>query len=87
MIGAGVGGTSAFYAATLERPERHDLDETDARHHPHPTGGWPVGYDAFRPWFELAEELSHQRRGSIRWRPRASILLPPIRPAGLGRRR
>ena len=24
-LGAGVGGSSAFYAATLERPERHDL--------------------------------------------------------------
>ncbi|WP_423212376.1 GMC oxidoreductase [Paracoccus yeei] len=53
MIGAGVGGTSAFYAATLERPEPHDLDDTPG--HPHPTGGWPVGYEAMRPWFELAE--------------------------------
>lgn len=41
MIGAGVGGTSALYAATLERPERHDLETTAT--HPHPTGGWPGG--------------------------------------------
>lgn len=53
MIGAGVGGTSVVYAATLERPERHDLDHDPQR--PHPTGGWPVGYEAMRPWFELAE--------------------------------
>lgn len=53
MIGAGIGGTSAKYAATLERPERHDMDHSAAR--PHPTGGWPVDYAAMRPWFELAE--------------------------------
>lgn len=53
MIGAGVGGTSAYYAATLERPERHDLDDSPER--PHPTGGWAVGYEAMRPWFEMAE--------------------------------
>ena len=53
MIGAGVGGTSAYYAATLERPEPHDLDHSNA--HPHPTGGWPVGYEQMRPWFEKAE--------------------------------
>lgn len=57
MIGAGVGGTSAFYAATLERPQRHDLDDSDS--HPHPTGGWPVSYDEMRPWFELAEQYYH----------------------------
>lgn len=54
MIGASVGGTSAYYAATLERPERHDLDQADT--HPHPTGGWPVSYEQMRPWFEMAEK-------------------------------
>ena len=53
--GAGVGGSSAFYAAALERPERHDLDE-DANL-PHPTGGWPVGYEAFTPYFDEASRL------------------------------
>lgn len=56
-IGCGVGGTSAFYAGTLERPERHDLEDTAEI--PHPTGGWPVGYDAFTPYFEQAEALLH----------------------------
>lgn len=54
-IGAGVGGTSAFYAATLERPERHDLEHSSAR--PHPTGGWPIGYNEFLPYFSEAERM------------------------------
>ena len=53
--GSGVGGSSVFYAAALERPERHDLDDTAAL--PHPTGGWPVGYDAFLPYFDTAARL------------------------------
>lgn len=53
-LGAGVGGSSVFYAATLERPERHDLD--DLPDHPHPTGGWPVGFDAMRPWYDRAAQ-------------------------------
>jgi choline dehydrogenase-like flavoprotein len=53
-LGAGVGGSSAFYAATLERPERHDLDALNTR--PHPTGGWPVGYDALAPWYDRAAQ-------------------------------
>lgn len=56
-IGAGVGGSSVFYAATLERPERHDLEMTEGR--PHPTDGWPVGFDAMRGWYAEAERLLH----------------------------
>ncbi|MGX0975702.1 choline dehydrogenase-like flavoprotein [Roseovarius sp. MBR-51] len=56
-IGAGVGGSSVFYAATLERPERHDLEATETR--PHPTGGWPVGFDTMRNWYAEAEDLLH----------------------------
>jgi len=51
-VGAGVGGSSVFYAATLERPERHDLDNTPELLHP--TGGWPVGFDAMQPWYDKA---------------------------------
>ncbi|WP_238363818.1 GMC oxidoreductase [Mesobacterium pallidum] len=54
-LGMGVGGSSVFYAATLERPERHDLDHSEAR--PHPTGGWPIRYDEFAPWLGRAETL------------------------------
>lgn len=56
-IGAGVGGSSVFYAATLERPERHDLEATETR--PHPTGGWPIGFDEMRDWYDQAERLLH----------------------------
>lgn len=56
-LGAGVGGSSAFYAATLERPERHDIDHTEER--PHPSGGWPERYDAFLPYFERTEQMYH----------------------------
>ncbi|MEC3861313.1 GMC family oxidoreductase [Mesobacterium sp. TK19101] len=51
-LGAGVGGSSVFYAGTLERPERHDLEHSADR--PHPTGGWPIDYDTMRPWFDAA---------------------------------
>lgn len=54
-LGAGIGGTSVFYAATLERPEPHDLDDDEA--HPHPTGGWPVSFRQMLPWFDEAQRL------------------------------
>ena len=78
MIGAGVGGTSAYYAATLERPERHDLDSSDS--HPHPTGGWPVGYDEMRPWFQLAEQYFHINGEVDPLDPGSAELLPPGQP-------
>lgn len=56
-LGCGVGGSSVFYAATLERPEPHDLDDLPDR--PHPTGGWPVGFAAMRPWFDAAQSMFH----------------------------
>ncbi|WP_299609901.1 GMC oxidoreductase [uncultured Tateyamaria sp.] len=55
--GSGVGGSSTFYAAALERPERHDMD--DSSELPHPTGGWPVCFDAFQPYFDEASALLH----------------------------
>jgi len=60
-LGAGVGGSSVFYAATLEQPERHDLDDSKAR--PHPTGGWPVGFDSMAPYFNQARQ-TYQIHGS-----------------------
>lgn len=56
-LGAGVGGSSVFYAATLERPEPHDLD--DSADKPHPTGGWPVSFTDFAPYLARAEALYH----------------------------
>lgn len=78
MIGAGVGGTSAYYAATLERPERHDLEATDG--HPHPTGGWPGGYDGMKPWFELAERYFHINGEVDPLAPNDARLPPPGQP-------
>lgn len=56
-LGAGVGGSSAFYAGTMERPVRHDIDDSPEK--PHPTGGWAESFDTFRPYFEEAERLYH----------------------------
>lgn len=56
-LGAGVGGSSVFYAATLERPEPHDLDNSLER--PHPTGGWPISFDEMLPYYAQAEALFH----------------------------
>ncbi len=56
-LGAGLGGSSAFYAATLERPEMHDLEHSNAR--PHPTGGWPISYGEFAPYLTEAERQFH----------------------------
>ncbi len=56
-LGSGVGGSSVFYAATLERPEPHDFDHSDAR--PHPAGGWPVSWAEMQPWFDAAARLYH----------------------------
>ncbi len=56
-LGAAVGGSSVFYAATLERPERRDIETTSNM--PHPTGGWPVSYDEYRPYFAATERMLH----------------------------
>ncbi|MBO9397916.1 GMC family oxidoreductase [Shimia sp. R9_2] len=56
-LGAGVGGSSVFYAAALERPAPHDLDHSAET--PHPTGGWPVSYAEMAPYFDAAEAMYH----------------------------
>jgi choline dehydrogenase-like flavoprotein len=74
-IGCGVGGTSAFYAATLERPERHDIEDTPEA--AHPSGGWPVGYDTLAPYYDEAEriyEVCGERD------PLSTDAHPPLRP-------
>lgn len=54
-LGSGVGGSSNFYAAAFEQPERHDLDNVDDI--PHPTGGWPICFDDFKPYFDKTRSL------------------------------
>lgn len=76
-VGAGVGGSSVFYAATLERPERHNIDETE--HFPHPTGGWPVSFDAFLDYFAAAEQMYLVRGDADPLSAEAHAeLLPPV---------
>ncbi|PNU04353.1 glucose-methanol-choline oxidoreductase [Novosphingobium guangzhouense] len=58
-IGATVGGSSVFYAATLERPEPHDLDDSAER--PHPTAGWPISFTRMLPYFDQAQALFEVR--------------------------
>lgn len=74
-IGSCVGGSSLLYAATLERPERSDLDDSDSR--PHPTGGWPVGYDRFAPYFSEVERRFFVRGTADPLSAEAASLLVP----------
>lgn len=83
-LGSGVGGSSVFYAAATERPERHDLESTNAL--PHPSGGWPVGYDAFSPWFAEAERLLSVRGSAdpLSEIPAPALAAPPLSEAEAG---
>ncbi|MDO9710647.1 FAD-dependent oxidoreductase [Paracraurococcus lichenis] len=52
-----VGGNSKVYGAVLFRLREADFGEIR-----HPDGispAWPIGYDAFEPWYQAAEELYH----------------------------
>lgn len=74
-LGSGVGGSSVFYAATLERPAPHDLDQSAT--HPHPTGGWPVSDAAMRPYFKAAEAMYHVSGGADPLSPTPNTLAEP----------
>ena len=74
-LGAGVGGSSVFYAATLERPAPHDLDHSDS--HPHPTSGWPVSYAKMAPYFSEAEAMYHVRGTPDPLQPDQTLLEGP----------
>jgi choline dehydrogenase-like flavoprotein len=77
-LGSGVGGSSVFYAAAAERPERHDLETVEG--FAHPVGGWPVGYDAFRPYYDQAEALLSVRGEA---NPLSDIPAPALPPPPL----
>ncbi|RYI12033.1 MAG: FAD-binding protein, partial [Acetobacteraceae bacterium] len=79
-LGSGVGGSSVFYAAAAERPERHDLESTNAM--PHPVGGWPVGYDTFRPYYDEAERLLSVRGAAdpLSDMPAPELAAGPLKP-------
>ena len=76
-LGTGVGGTSLFYAAMLERPELHEIEEPPGL--PHPTGGWPGGFDALLPYLAAAEETFSVCGSPTRFRPTRRHPLPCVR--------
>lgn len=79
-LGAGVGGSSVFYAATLERPAPHDLDHSAS--HPHPTGGWPVNDAQMRPYFAAAEAMYCVTGGKDPLSDAPPLPEPPLLSAG-----
>jgi choline dehydrogenase-like flavoprotein len=56
-FGSGVGGSTNWYAAALERFS--DLDIDVLPNVPHPTGGWPISYRKLLPYYEQAERMLH----------------------------
>ncbi|MGL4238951.1 GMC oxidoreductase [Tabrizicola sp.] len=80
-LGSGVGGSSVFYAAATERPERHDLESVEG--FDHPSGGWPVGFDAFLPYIYQAEELLSVRGEAdpLSDLPGPNLAAPPLNAA------
>ena len=50
-----VGGATKFYGAALYRLREQDFGEL--RHHGGISPAWPVGYDAFEPYYTQAERL------------------------------
>ena len=74
-LGSGVGGSSVFYAATLERPAPHDLDHSAER--PHPTGGWPVSAAQMAPYFAAAEAMYHVTGGADPLSDAPALPAPP----------
>jgi choline dehydrogenase-like flavoprotein len=58
-LGSGPGGSSAIFGGALERLDRSDFKET-ASNSALSDGlpdNWPIGYDAFRPYYKKAEHV------------------------------
>jgi choline dehydrogenase-like flavoprotein len=55
FAGCAVGGSSLLYAAGLERFARSDVEAVPGL--PHPTGGWPIGWDDLCRHYAAAERL------------------------------
>ena len=71
-----VGGATKLYGAALYRLREEDFGELT--HHDGPSPAWPVGYDAFEPYYTQAERLYqvHGARGEDPTEPRASAPYP-----------
>jgi choline dehydrogenase-like flavoprotein len=55
-LGNGPGGSSAIYAATLERFLREDFEESGEVEPPPMPNRWPISYHEFLPYYRKAEE-------------------------------
>ncbi len=71
-----VGGATKLYGAALYRLRAEDFDQL--MHHDGPSPAWPVGYDAFEPYYTEAEALYqvHGARGEDPTEPPASAPYP-----------
>jgi choline dehydrogenase-like flavoprotein len=81
-LGSGIGGSTNWYAAALERFGETDIDSLP--NIPHPTGGWPIKYQEYIPYFEQAERMLHVAGTADPLSTQdATHLLepPPLRPA------
>jgi choline dehydrogenase-like flavoprotein len=54
-LGCGAGGSSLLYSAALERFARSDIESVSGQ--PHPTGGWPIAWQAMCAYYTAAERL------------------------------
>lgn len=52
-----VGGATKMYGAALYRLRKEDFSEV--KHHDGISPAWPVSYDEFEPYYQLAEEMYH----------------------------
>ena len=50
-LGCGIGGTSVFYAATLERPSAHEIGPIEGGL----SEGWPLRWEDLAPWYDEAQ--------------------------------
>jgi choline dehydrogenase-like flavoprotein len=61
LTGCGVGGSTLFYAAALERFESMDFSGSDFGQQGCPA--WPITSDEMSPYYDAAETLYRARRG------------------------
>jgi choline dehydrogenase-like flavoprotein len=79
-IGTGIGGSTNWYAAALERFDRLDIDAAASSQHR--AGGWPISYDELLPYYQEAEHLLHVSGSQDPFAPENTDHIPPPPPLG-----